>query len=90
PVAPVYQIGEVVEDPHLIARGMFLELDHPKVGKMKVLNFPVKFSDTPGEVTMAAPILGQNNKEILINLLGYNEEMIRKLKNDDIISIGTY
>ena len=90
PVAPVYQIEEVVEDPHLIARGMFLELDHPKAGRVKVLNFPVKFSDTPGEVTMAAPLLGQNNKEILIDLLGYDDKMIKKLESNDIISIGTY
>ena len=90
PVAPVYQIEEVVEDPHLIARGMFLELDHPKAGRVKVLNFPVKFSDTLGEVTMAAPLLGQNNKEILIDLLGYDDKMIKKLESNDIISIGTY
>ncbi|MBS7652173.1 MAG: CoA transferase [Candidatus Bathyarchaeia archaeon] len=86
PVAPVYHVDEVVKDPHLIARGMFIELEHPKAGRVKVPNFPVKFSETPGRVVTAAPLLGQHNREILMGLLGYTEEKIRELELAGVIS----
>ena len=85
PVAPIYHVDEVVKDPHLIARGMFVEVEHPKVGLMKVPNFPVKLSETPGEVKMAAPLLGQHNREILMGILGYTEERIAELEKAGII-----
>jgi len=86
PVVPIYNIGKTVKDPHLIARGMFIEIEHPKAGKFKVPNFPVKFSETPGEITSAAPLLGQNNKEILMNLLGYSEEQVEQLDKQGVIA----
>ncbi len=86
PVAPVYHVDEVVKDPHLIARGMFIEVDHPKAGKVKVPNFPVKLSETPGRVNTAAPLLGQHNREILMGLLGYTEERIKELELEGVIS----
>jgi len=85
PVAPIYHINETAEDPHLEARNMFVEVDHPKAGKIKVPNFPVKFSETPGEITSAAPLLGQNNKEVLMELLGYTEEQVERLEKEGII-----
>jgi CoA:oxalate CoA-transferase len=85
PVAPIYAINEIPKDPHLITRNMFIEIEHPKAGKIKVVNFPVKFSETPCEVESASPLLGQNNKEILTNLLGYSEEQVSQLESDGII-----
>ncbi|MGD0803669.1 MAG: CoA transferase [Candidatus Bathyarchaeia archaeon] len=85
PVAPVYQVNESLEDPHLNARGMFIEVEHSKVGKFRTVNFPVKFSDTPGEVKSAAPLIGQHNREILKGLLGYDEERIVELEKGGII-----
>ncbi|RLI10566.1 CoA transferase [Candidatus Bathyarchaeota archaeon] len=89
PVAPVYHVDEVVRDPHLAARGMFVEVEHPKAGRVKVPNFPVKFSETPGEIVSAAPLLGQHNKEILMGLLGYTEERIAELERAGIIASET-
>ena len=85
PVAPIYHVDEVVKDPHLIARDMFVEVEHPKAGRMKVPNFPVKLSETPGEVKTAAPLLGQHNREILMGILGYTEEKIAELEKAGII-----
>ena len=85
PVAPVYQVDEVVKDPHINARNMFVEVDHEKAGQIKVINFPVKFSKTPGEITSAAPELGEHNIEILTEL-GYTEENIRDLQQSGVIS----
>jgi len=85
PVAPIYDVSDTVADPHLAARGMFIEVEHPKAGRIKVPNFPVKFSETPGEVTSSAPLLGQNNREILTEVLGYTEEQIERLEKERVI-----
>ena len=69
PAAPIYEAYEGLEDPHLKARNAFVEVEHSLAGRYRVPNFPVKFSATPGEVTSAAPVLGQHTEEVLRNLL---------------------
>ncbi len=86
PCAPVYHIDETVVDPHVLARDMFVEVEHPRAGKIKVVNFPVKFSETPGEVKTACPLLGQHNREILSELMGYDDEKIKELMQNGVIS----
>jgi CoA:oxalate CoA-transferase len=86
PVAPIYYSSEATRDPHLLSRNLFVEVEHPKAGRIKVLNFPVKLSETPGRVFSAAPLLGQHNREILINLLGYTEEEVSQLEMEGVIA----
>ncbi len=86
PCAPVYHVDETIEDPHVKARDMFVELEHPEAGKIKLINFPVKFSETQPELKTPAPLLGQHNKEILSELLGYDDEKIRDLMKKGVIS----
>ena len=70
PVGPVNRIGEMLADPQVAARGMVVEVDHPRAGRTKALGFPVKFSDTPAGVSRAAPLLGEHTRAILASL-GY-------------------
>ena len=86
PVAEIYSVKELVNDPHLIDRGMFTEVEHPTAGTIKVPNFPVKFSETPGEIRTATPLLGQHNEEILSKVLGYTTEQIQKLEKQGVIT----
>jgi crotonobetainyl-CoA:carnitine CoA-transferase CaiB-like acyl-CoA transferase len=86
PVAPVYNVDEVVRDPHLIERNMFTTVDHKNAGPMKVVNFPVKFSVTPAFVKSAAPVIGQHNHEVLKTILGYDDEKISELMKANVIS----
>ena len=85
PVAPVYNVDDVARDPHLNSREMFVEVDHRAAGKVKVVNFPVKFSETPCMVRDAAPVLGQHDEDILRNILGYDESKIDELKKANAI-----
>jgi len=85
PVAPIYSVKETVKDPHLIARDMFVEVEHPKAGTITAVNFPVKLSETPGGVWRASPILGQHNREILRDLLSYPEAEIDRLESEGVI-----
>ncbi len=87
PVAPVYNVDDVVRDPHLQSRDMFVEVDHKAAGNVKVVNFPVKFSETPCGVREAAPVLGQHDETILRDILGYTEPMIDELKKANAIMV---
>jgi crotonobetainyl-CoA:carnitine CoA-transferase CaiB-like acyl-CoA transferase len=86
PCAPIFHVDETVADPHLAARGMFVEVEHPLAGTVKVPNFPIKFSETPGEIRTAAPVLGANSKEILTGVLGISEERFTELVRAGVTS----
>ena len=86
PCAPIYHVDEAIEDPHVNARDMFVELEHPKAGKIKLINFPLKFSETQPVLKTPAPLLGQHNKEVLSELLEYDAEKIQDLMKKGVIS----
>jgi CoA:oxalate CoA-transferase len=85
PVAPIYQVNECMEDPHLNARGMFLDVEHPKAGRFRSVNFPVKFSEAKTVARSAAPLLGQHNREVLEGLLGYDHSRVEELEKGGVI-----
>jgi len=77
--APILDLDEVMAHPQLRAREAFVDLDHPDLGKIKLLNSPVKFSDAPGNTRGLPPKLGEHNNEVLGRLLGHSEEVIASL-----------
>jgi len=85
PVNEVLDMEGAMKDPHLIAREMFIVNEHPRAGKVRMPNFPVKFSETPGRVLTPAPELGQHNVEVLTTMLGYTKEEVAKLKQEGAI-----
>jgi crotonobetainyl-CoA:carnitine CoA-transferase CaiB-like acyl-CoA transferase len=84
PVGPVNKIGEMLADPQVAAREMVLEVDHVRAGRVKTLGTPIKFSRTPGEVTRAAPLLGQHTREVLESL-GYASAEIDRLQQEGAV-----
>ncbi len=85
PVAPVLNIDEVVEEPHLLARGAFKEVEHPRLGRIKVPSFPVKFSEFEELPINPSPALGQHTEEVLKTLLGYSKEEIEELRRERVV-----
>ncbi len=85
PCAPIYEAHEAMWDPHLKARNMWVEVDHAAAGKHLVPNFPVKFSETPGEVNRPAPMLGQHTREVLKEKLGKTDEELDALEKQGAI-----
>lgn len=65
PCGPVLNYDEVLTDPHILARDMYVPTEHARAGTFKTLGVPVKLSETPGAVRRAAPTLGQHTAEIL-------------------------
>jgi CoA:oxalate CoA-transferase len=84
PCAPVLTVGEMIEDPHVKARNMIVDVDYPGVGKIKIPNMAVRMSETPGVIRRTAPALGQHTLEILKEI-GYTEEQTNKLLEDKVI-----
>jgi crotonobetainyl-CoA:carnitine CoA-transferase CaiB-like acyl-CoA transferase len=68
PAGPVNNFLQALESDHAIERKMTMEMDHPVEGKIKSLGFPIKLSDTPQELRLPPPLLGQHTEEILAEL----------------------
>ena len=76
PAGPIYNVKQITEDPHIAgAREMFIDIDHPKIGKMTVNGNPIKLMDMMPRINCSAPTLGQHNEEILREL-GYTQEQV--------------
>lgn len=85
PVAPVQNLDEVMNNEQALHREMFVKVDHPALGETTLPGFPIKFSETKGDVRMPAPLLGQYNKEVYSELLGYTINEIEDLRREGVI-----
>ncbi|HEY96543.1 MAG TPA: CoA transferase, partial [Dehalococcoidia bacterium] len=85
PCGPINNIAEVAADPQVEHRNMIVNVPHPKLGKVKMINTPVKLSRTPGSIEGPAPELGQDTREILAELLTLSDDEINELKESGII-----
>lgn len=83
-VAPVYSIDEVISDPQVLERDMVVEIDHPKLGKVKQVGIPIKLSETPGAIRRLPPRRGEHTEEILLEL-GYTRQDIEELRAKEAI-----
>jgi crotonobetainyl-CoA:carnitine CoA-transferase CaiB-like acyl-CoA transferase len=66
PAGPIHDYRQVLdEDPHVKARGMVQEIDHPVEGRVRVLGSPVRMSGTPARLRRHPPLLGEHTAEVL-------------------------
>ena len=87
-IGPVYDIEQIMEDPHMVARETVLELDDPDLGSLPTNGVPVRMSDTPGGYFRPAPHLGQHNGEALREA-GFGEAEIADLvRNGVLVTAG--
>jgi crotonobetainyl-CoA:carnitine CoA-transferase CaiB-like acyl-CoA transferase len=68
PGGPVYTYEECLNDPHVRARNMVLEVDHPVIGRMRAMGHPVKSTGEIAAIRRPAPLLGQHTRAILAEL----------------------
>lgn len=85
PMSQIYSIKDIFEDPQYKARENIVEVEHPRLGKVKIPGIVPKFSETPGSIRQIAPDLGEHNDEILTRLLELDEETIANLKEKKVI-----
>ena len=85
PCGPINSLDRVFADPHVRARGVQLELDHPRYGAVPSVANPIRFSDTPIQYKSAPPVLGANTREILAGLLKKSGAEIDVLAQEGVI-----
>ena len=85
PAGPVLSPQEVLEDPHIAAKGLFRHTDYPGLERpAPVMTTPVELSATPGSVRQRAPTLGEHTDHIM-GELGYSGEEIARLRELRVI-----
>jgi crotonobetainyl-CoA:carnitine CoA-transferase CaiB-like acyl-CoA transferase len=89
PCSKMNNIKEVFEDPHMIDRGITVDVEHPVMGKMKAVRNPVLFSEESPSIRKHAPSLGEHSAEILEEL-GYKNEDITQLAVSGIVLLKNH
>ncbi|WP_339210854.1 CoA transferase [Aeribacillus sp. FSL K6-8210] len=85
PVSPILSIKDIFENEHYQARRNIVEVEHPRLGKVKVPGVVPNFSKTPGTIRYRAPELGEHNEEILGGKLGLSKQELAELKEKGVI-----
>ena len=84
PGGPVYTYDQILGDPHIKARKMVVEIEHPKIGRMKSLGLPIKSTGDLTQIRAPAPWLGQHSDEVLKSI-GYKDEQLAALHTEGVI-----
>lgn len=81
PAGPIYNIADILNDPHYSAREMVQEVEDPVWGPLKHPGIVPKLSLTPGKIEWAGPGLGEHNREVFQGLLGMTDDEFEKIKS---------
>jgi crotonobetainyl-CoA:carnitine CoA-transferase CaiB-like acyl-CoA transferase len=84
PAGPVYGFDQIMDDPHIRARKMVVDIEHPKIGPMKMLGLPIKSTGDLTAIRAPAPWLGQHSREVLRDI-GYGAAEIAELFKDQVV-----
>jgi benzylsuccinate CoA-transferase BbsF subunit len=72
-------------DPHLKARKIFTQVEHPVLGRDWVIAPPWRLSETPASIRRHGPLLGEHNHEVFERRLGMSREEIARLEEEEVI-----
>ena len=82
--SPVYDVRDVIVDPHVLAREVLIDLPDDDVGTAPHHNIPPRLSGTPGTFRRPAPDLGEHTDELL-GEAGYEEQEINRMRSEGMI-----
>ncbi|CAH1387503.1 CaiB/BaiF CoA transferase family protein [Candidatus Nitrotoga sp. M5] len=85
PSAPVRDLDEVMNDPHMHARGMLEWFDDPDLGRVVLPSTPIRLHGTDQVAMAASPLLGEHNEEVYSEWLGLSPTEMEKLRQDGVI-----
>jgi crotonobetainyl-CoA:carnitine CoA-transferase CaiB-like acyl-CoA transferase len=83
--SPIFEYQDVINDPQAWANDYLVEYDHPAAGPLKLVGYPMSFSETPAEIQREAPMHGQHTEEVLSELCGLSWEEMAKLREEKVI-----
>jgi crotonobetainyl-CoA:carnitine CoA-transferase CaiB-like acyl-CoA transferase len=81
---PIFEIDQLLDDPHVQARGVFVEVPDEEAGSVLMHNIIPRLSDTPGRLRSAAPSLGQHTRSVLQSI-GYDAARLATLVTEGVI-----
>jgi crotonobetainyl-CoA:carnitine CoA-transferase CaiB-like acyl-CoA transferase len=84
-IAPIYDIAELMDDPHARAREMFVSVDDPDLGPVRMQNVLYRMEETPGEIRFTGRALGADTDEILASL-GIDPARVTALRERGIVA----
>ena len=82
---PMNTAEDVLRSPHINHRNYFIEIEHPRAGKLTHPGAPFKLTATPHQPRNPAPLLGQHNEKIYGEMLGISKKEINRLKKEGIL-----
>jgi crotonobetainyl-CoA:carnitine CoA-transferase CaiB-like acyl-CoA transferase len=85
PMGAINNLAQVVEHPQVKARQSFQDVNHPSVGKVRVVRSPVRLSKTPARAPTPSPVHGQHTREVLREVLGLSAEEISRLEAAGVV-----
>jgi crotonobetainyl-CoA:carnitine CoA-transferase CaiB-like acyl-CoA transferase len=85
PAGPVYKTVEVLDDPQLAARDFWRTSDHAYTGPYRRTKLPFRLTRQPTEITHPTNLLGEHNRQVLTNLLGYSDAEVHALEAANVI-----
>jgi crotonobetainyl-CoA:carnitine CoA-transferase CaiB-like acyl-CoA transferase len=84
--APVLGVREALAQPQAVARGMVVEVDHATLGRVPIVNRPIRFVDADQPPPAAPPARGQHTDEILGDVLGLDAGRVAELRAAGVVS----
>ena len=84
PVGPIYNVEDMVNDPHYQARGLFETVD-VNGEPLKIPAIMPRMEGTPGRTDWPGLDIGSHNDEVLRGILGLEDEAIEQLKADGVV-----
>ena len=85
PCAPVRDLAEVTNDPHLHARGMLQWMEHPQYGRIAAARSPLRFDGVPLMPLEPSAKLGAQNTEVYCGWLGLSQAELEQLQREEVI-----
>ena len=87
PIGPVQTAQEIYDDPHVAARRLMIDVPDPILGSVKLVGPAARLSGSPEPLTAPAPLLGEHNAEVLVEMLGYTRDQVARLEEEGVISM---
>ncbi len=85
PATRVHSEESIASDPHVLARGFYPEVEHPVVGRRRVVGVPWRFESADVGIRAPSPLIGQHNRYVLGDILGLSDAEIERLVADGVV-----
>ena len=84
PAGPILGVDQALDHPQVLARQMVVGVEHPTAGAIRVTGLPVRLSETPGDVRLPPPRLGEHTDAVLAELLALPEAELARHRADGV------